>query len=142
MQYSEAVTKIDKKLPLGTLLIEAGLITKEQLSQALAVQKQQSAYMSLGDTCVMLKFILRSDLQNILKKHHNRILLGELLVNLGLVTPGQIAETLAQQKHDRWKIGRILIEKGLISEEAFVNALSMQLGIPKIDANKIGRAHV
>ena len=56
-----------KKLQLGQLLIQAGALTEEQLTEALAEQKQGS----------------------------NRLLLGEVLVKLDFCTEEQIMQSLA-----------------------------------------------
>ncbi|MGH7769511.1 MAG: hypothetical protein ACREQP_18855, partial [Candidatus Binatia bacterium] len=75
------------KAMIGELLVKDGLITQEQLEEAVAVQKKQQVYMPLGEICVDLKFISREQLKKTLGTHQKRIALGELLINLGLVTP-------------------------------------------------------
>jgi type IV pilus assembly protein PilB len=117
---------------LGELLIKEGLITSEQLEEAVAVQKKQQIYMPLGEICVDLKFITRDQLRKTLGTHQNRIALGELLTNLGLVTSEQVREALKEQKVSRKKIGQILVEKGYLTDNALISALNMQLGVPKI----------
>jgi len=117
---------------LGELLVKEGLITSEQLEEAVAVQKKQQIYMPLGEICVDLKFITRDQLRKTLGTHQNRIALGDLLTNLGLVTPEQVREALKEQKVTRKKIGQILVEKGYLTDNALISALNMQLGVPKI----------
>ena len=117
---------------LGELLVKEGLITAEQLEEAVAVQKKQQIYMPLGEICVDLKFITRDQLRKTLGTHQKRIALGELLTNLGLVTPEQVREALQEQKVTRKKIGQILVEKGFLTDNALISALNMQLGVPKI----------
>jgi type IV pilus assembly protein PilB len=56
-----------KPRPLGKLLVERGLISEDQIGQALAYQKE----------------------------HGNRKLLGEVLIELGFVTEEQVCEVLA-----------------------------------------------
>ncbi len=117
---------------LGELLVKEGLITSAQLEEAVAVQKKQQIYMPLGEICVDLKFITRDQLKKTLGTHQNRIALGDLLTNLGLVTPEQVREALKEQKVTRKKIGQILVEKGYLTDNALISALNMQLGVPKI----------
>ncbi|HEY3306168.1 MAG TPA: ATPase, T2SS/T4P/T4SS family [Candidatus Binatia bacterium] len=117
---------------LGELLVQEGLITAKQLEEAVAVQKKQQIYMPLGEICVDLKFITRDQLKKTLGTNQNRIALGELLTNLGLVTPEQVRDALKQQKVSRKKIGQILVEKGYLTNNALISALNLQLGVPKI----------
>lgn len=120
------------KLKIGELLVREGLLTEEQLDEAIAAQKVRKTYTPLGEVCVELQFFSRMDLVKILRKYQNRIRLGELLTNLGLVTEEQMQEALSQQQRESKKIGEILIERGFITETALISALSLQLGIPKI----------
>lgn len=130
------------KLRIGELLVQEGFITLEQLEEALAVQKSQKVYKPLGEVCVELKLISRSDLNRILRRYRKRIRLGELLLNLGLVSREQLREALEQQQAEEKKLGTILVDQGVITETALVNTLSVQLGIPKIvpDINLIDKA--
>src|SRR5690242_7990481 len=125
-------TKIESSPPevskpkIGELLLKDGLITPEQLQEALATQKRQSVYMPLGEICVEMKLLSRDQLKALLSKHHKRIPLGELLINLGLVTAEQVQESLQAQKSSGKKLGAVLIEKGFLHENALISALNMQ----------------
>ncbi|ASK62963.1 type II secretion system protein GspE [Virgibacillus phasianinus] len=55
--------------------------------------------------------------------------LGDLLHDAGLVTTGQINETLEKKKVDQ-KLGDALLERGLITERQLIEVLEFQLGIP------------
>ncbi|MBI4528661.1 MAG: hypothetical protein HY695_33105 [Deltaproteobacteria bacterium] len=79
-----------------------------------------------------MKLLSKPDLKKTLAKHRKSIPLGELLGNLGLVSPGQIEEVLAQQQISKKRLGEILVEKGFLSDAVLVNTLSIQLEIPKI----------
>ncbi|MEX2205334.1 MAG: GspE/PulE family protein [Myxococcota bacterium] len=62
-----------------------------------------------------------------------RIRLGELLVQGGIVTPEQRDLALAEQKRNGRKLGQTLIALGFIEEEALLSFLADQLAIPFID---------
>ncbi len=61
------------------------------------------------------------------------ILLGELLIKKGLITPVDLAIALEEQKRSGGRLGKILINKGLITKQDLLNALSAQHRIPEID---------
>ncbi|NVL90720.1 MAG: Flp pilus assembly complex ATPase component TadA [Desulfobacterales bacterium] len=124
--------KTDNKLRVGDLLVQEGIITQEQLNQALLVQKDQEVYKPLGEVCVELKFLSKTQLNQTLSKHKKRIRLGELLVNIGLITQEQLQEALEQQKSEHAKLGDILVKKGFLTEASLINTLTIQLGVPKI----------
>ena len=134
----------ESQMKIGELLVKEGHLTREQLEHALTKQKEQTVYKPLGAVCIDAGFLSRIDLTRILKKYKKNIYLGELFINLGLVTPYQITEALERQKESGKKLGVILMEMGLIKEEDLVNCLSLQLGIPKIspDVNLIDRSLV
>ncbi|KAF0121700.1 MAG: type IV pilus assembly protein PilB [bacterium] len=130
-----------KKLRIGELFVQEGLVTPDQVEQALSVQKNQQEYRPLGEIFVDMKFITKTDLRRILKKHHKHMHLGDLLVNLGMITGEQLLQVLEEQKTSGKRVGELLVSKGIITEASLINALVIQLGIPKIipDINLIDK---
>jgi type IV pilus assembly protein PilB len=124
--------KEPEKLRIGEILVQEGYITEAQLQEAIANQRRKTAYRPLGEVCVELRYLSKSDLQGILRKYQKRLYLGELLVNMGLIHPEDIEQALAIQKIEGKRLGSILIERGFLNEATLVNTLSTQLGIPKI----------
>lgn len=59
--------------------------------------------------------------------------LGELLLEMGLITLEQLEAGLSEQKRDKRRLGTILVELGIINETRLVKALSRQLGIEVCD---------
>ena len=56
--------------------------------------------------------------------------IGELLVELGLVTPRQLEQALERQRSTGQFLGVILLEMGAITEQGLLSAISRQFGIP------------
>ncbi len=117
---------------IGELLIKEGFITPAQLTEALELQKKQTVYTPLGELCVKQGYLSKEDLRAVLKKYKTSIPLGKLLVKMKLITSEQLQQALAEQKRSRKRLGQILVDLGAISEQALLDALSVQLGIPKI----------
>jgi len=117
---------------IGELFVKEGLITGQQLNEVLAEQKQQRLYIPLGELCVQKGLFSRSALNQILRKYHKSIRLGDLLINMQIITPEQLQQALEHQTSNKKRLGLILVDMGVINEVALVDALSMQLGIPKI----------
>jgi type IV pilus assembly protein PilB len=130
-----------KKVRIGTLLVSKGYLTESQLNQVVAYQKKAKSYLPLGLLCVERGLLSKAELLQILKTHKFRLYLGELLVNMSVVSPTQLDQALEEQKKTGEKLGHVLIQKGFISEGELVEALSIQLGIPRIipDINLIDR---
>lgn len=59
---------------------------------------------------------------------------GDLLVARKIISPEQLEEALAKQSPDQ-KIGQVLVEMGLISEQELVDTISQQTGIPALDSD-------
>lgn len=123
---------------LGELLVKEGYLTHDALQKVIETQKLHkqggaSAYKPFGQVCVELKLISAEELQRILRKHNKRILLGELLVNMRLVRPLQVQNALQQQSQEpKKKLGQILLALGHLNETQLVDALSIQLDVPRI----------
>ncbi len=66
-----------------------------------------------------------------------RKLLGDVLLENGLVSKSQLEEALAEQKYSREKLGQILVRKGFISEQQLMEVLEFSLGIPQVQLNRV-----
>jgi len=62
--------------------------------------------------------------------------LGDLLVDLGVISEEQLHEALQIQKKTGSKLGKILIDKGFITPEELIEVLEFQLGIPHVNLEK------
>lgn len=62
-----------------------------------------------------------------------KVRLGDLLIEQGLLTEGQLKEALQKQKDTGRKLGRIFVDSGYVSERDISQALARQLRIPFID---------
>jgi len=121
-----------EKLKIGDLLVKQGHISKKQLSIALERQKRQRQYRPIGEILIDLRFTTRTLLNSVLRKNSRYIRLGELFINLKLITVDQLQKALKIQKQEGGKLGDVLKNMGVITESNLINALSIQLGIPKI----------
>lgn len=61
--------------------------------------------------------------------------LGDILVQEGLVEPGQLADSLVEQKRTGKLLGEILVESDLVSEWDIAKVISKQYQIPFILAS-------
>ncbi|PKL77281.1 MAG: hypothetical protein CVV27_06040 [Candidatus Melainabacteria bacterium HGW-Melainabacteria-1] len=124
-----------QSLKLGDLMVRDGLLTTDGLQKALAIQKQGAQagqYKPLGQVCLDLRLITRQDLQRFLGRYHKHIQIGELLLNMGLISQEQLNRVLDQQRIKPGRLGTLLVKAGVITESQLTDALSMQLGIPRI----------
>ncbi len=60
-------------------------------------------------------------------------LLGDLLVEQGLVTPGQLAQALAEQPGSGLRVGELLIQVGALDERQLTRVVAEQFGIALVD---------
>lgn len=66
-----------------------------------------------------------------------KVRLGDILVNAGLITPSQLTSAVHEQESFGGKLGTIILEKCWITEKEFLLALTSQLGVPAVDFRKI-----
>lgn len=59
-----------------------------------------------------------------------RMRLGDILVNGGLITNDQLKEALDLQKTEGGRLGDLLVKKNYVTEQNLVEVLEFQLGIP------------
>jgi type IV pilus assembly protein PilB len=66
-----------------------------------------------------------------------RKLLGEVLVEAGLITADQLAEAMELQKQSKERLGRVLIGMGIGTEKDIALAIAKQLGLEFVDLDDI-----
>src|SRR5919198_1119640 len=63
--------------------------------------------------------------------------LGQILIELGLITPEQLETALAEHQKTPKALGRVLIDLGMIKEADLVRALAEQVGLEFVDLTEI-----
>lgn len=63
--------------------------------------------------------------------------LGELLLELDLITPEQLEEVLEAQKQDRRRLGALLVEKKMLTATKLTQVLSYQFNLPFVSLAQV-----
>jgi hypothetical protein len=135
---------------LGELLVAEGLLTEDELEQALAEQARSGRL--LGQILVANSYLSAFSLARVLSEQHGVELsrkegvsappaplvsqpeqawrpLGKLLVDLEFLTESQLERALATQREDGGRLGEILVSRGLLSGGELAQALAEQHGV-------------
>jgi hypothetical protein len=78
-------------------------------------------------------------------RESDRKMLGDILVSLGVLTPGQVLDIMqaVRRRRDRSKFGRVAHEMGLVQEEHILAALAVQMqmfpGIQNLSLSRLLR---
>ena len=62
--------------------------------------------------------------------------LGQILIELGYITPEQLETALEEHRKTPKSLGRVLIDLGMIKEADLVRALAEQVGLEFVDLNE------
>ena len=116
---------------IGQCLLEANLITEDQLAEALAVQKQQG--LRLGDVILAKGWVKASDFYETLTDHFRKGRIGDLLVERGLLSEERLDEAIGLQKKWGTRVGDIIIAKGWVRPFAFYQVLAGHFGKPFVN---------
>ncbi|MHC4663086.1 MAG: GspE/PulE/PilB domain-containing protein [Planctomycetota bacterium] len=116
---------------IGEVLMATGLITTDQLQQALNLQLQSGGL--LGEVLIELGYITKEDLMRITSK------LGHFLVEAKIVRGSQLELALDEQRATatRKLLGEILIDMGALTESQLISAISRYCGIPFLKLEKM-----
>ena len=121
------MAKIPRKL--GELLVENGLLTEQQLLEALETQKKERKL--LGEIIVGLGFTTRENLDATLARQYGSKL-GEILIGKGLISFEQLQQALDEQKNSPKSLGEVLIDKGYVTEADLMDGLAKQYNLPYV----------
>lgn len=99
---------------IGQRLIEAGYLSREQLQEALEVQRKTA--MLLGEVCVLRGWLTYDQVRDCLPKIRSR--LGNRLVSEKLITMEQLWLAILEQRQTGERLGKILVARGWVDETA------------------------
>jgi len=63
--------------------------------------------------------------------------LGEILIDLGVITPTQLEEGLQRERETHEFLGRTLVSMGYATEQDIVNALGIQQGMEQVNLSQV-----
>lgn len=99
---------------IGQRLIEAGYLTREQLQEALEVQRKTA--MLLGEVCILRGWLTYDQVRECLPNIRTR--LGNRLLAEKLITMEQLWLAILEQRQTGERLGKILVARGWVDEAA------------------------
>lgn len=106
----------------GNYLLEKGIITTEQLLDAL--REQSKVHLKLGTLAIHEGYMTAEEVDNVvIMQTHQDKKFGELAIEEQYLTEAQVNDLLNSQKPDYLLLGQVLIEKGILSNVQFENIL-------------------
>ena len=126
-------TQPDDENRIGEVLRRSGLLTDEQLEEALREQgaaARPGHQSPVGHICAQHGWCTMADLAAAVRQQHEAVFrgttLGHLLVDQGCLTLEQLEAALDAQAELRAPLGEILINKGFCSRERVLAAVDLQ----------------
>lgn len=122
-----------KEKPIGEILVEEGIVSREQLDRALRIQQKLKSKRRIGRILIELDFVKEHDLEEIMVKYARKIRLGDLLVEREFITPTDLEEALIVQKRQpTMRLGEILINERKLTEKTLCDAISLYMKIERV----------
>ncbi len=123
---------------LGTMLLREGLITPEQLEEALRAQKD-GRKKTIGEILVEQNQVGADTVARAVERQkRHRLRIGELLMEAGLATEEEVNAALDEQRNHRdRRLGEILVDMNIVSEFAMTSMLAKKFSIPFVDLDGI-----
>ncbi|MGE5707004.1 MAG: hypothetical protein ACM3YO_01620 [Bacteroidota bacterium] len=110
----------------GDFLVTFGLITPDQLKEALRIQQEESPKLRIGEILVKQGHLTNAQLIEALREQRLQIRLGEFLINQGSLGFLQLLDALDEQRKTGHPLGKVLVEQGFTTEEEVRAALDAQ----------------
>jgi hypothetical protein len=120
---------------LGQVLLERNIITETELKLALGRQRVEKGKY-LGQILLEMG-VPQDEINKALDSFYIRKRIGEILIDLNVITPEQLEGALEKQrdlrkKGDRKPLATLLVELGYISKSGYLKALSKFFNMPII----------
>ncbi|MHB8058944.1 MAG: GspE/PulE family protein [Desulfuromonadaceae bacterium] len=116
---------------VGELLVEQKMITREQLLEALELQKIFPDQ-PVGQLLCRLGFIKESDLSLVLDQKDKRRKLTDILLGVGIVDQQKISHASEVSKQHNITLENALLKLNYVDEEAISKAIASQYDMPYV----------
>ena len=120
---------------LGQILVEGNIISPVQLQLALDRQKNQKGkYKYIGEILIEMG-IPQQEIIEALDAYGKRKPIGQIFLDLKIITPDQLQEALDKQSQfahmaTRQPLGKLLIEMGFTTQCEYMDVLSKHFNMP------------
>jgi len=121
-----------KEKLIGEILLESRLVTKTQLDEALARQKEAPVYENLGRILVRLGYVKEEALQRTLDMYDKRQKFMEVLLNYNFITREELDLACDMSSNERLPLARVLLNLDFLNYESLAKALSIHYDRPFI----------
>ena len=117
------------------LLLQAKKLDRRQVEHAGRIQAKLTTFTPLLKVLKDLKFVTDQDVRETLREATSPIRIGDLLVELGYISPEDLDSACRIQRENDTpeKLGRILVKHNFIDEQVFIEILSIQMGYPFVE---------
>jgi len=132
--FNHGVRSLEKPLPIGQALVDAKLLSPEEVEKALATQRNFQS-MHIGDILVEQHKLEQADIERALEKQRKKPKqIGAILIESGLIKEEDLQQALQEQsKNQSMKIGEILVKMGLLTEVELISALADKFHLPFVN---------
>ena len=141
--FSHCVRQRHHFIPLGEMLENKGLVSRDALEEALLEQRQLKER-RVGEILSKNVKLDQKTIDTTIRKAQKlgsvppRARVGDILVAAGLVTKQEVEEALANQVTDKKKkLGTLLVERGLVTEEQMLAALATKFRMRFVDLDTL-----
>ncbi len=121
---------------IGEILIEQGLITAQQLQEALDLQKVFPDQ-TVGQLLCKLGFLGEVDLSDVLERKGKRQKLASILLKEKLLEEGRIAQARETAQRDNISFEKALIRLRFLNEEQLSKAIALQYDLAFVHINTL-----
>jgi propanediol utilization protein len=122
-----------EEIRIGKLLLRRGLITEEQLDQAMNKQEENAGLRipsMVGEICVEKGWCTMADVTMVMREQRDEVVrsntLGRCLLEQGFITQEQLWKALEEHEEVFAPLGEIVVDKGFCTEEQVRTALYLQ----------------
>ncbi len=135
--YTQGVNAVEDVELIGTMLVDGGLVNKQDLERGLA-EHAARRNVPIGQILLEQKKIAPASLEDAVAiQARRRMRLGEVLIEEKLATKEDIDAALVEQKKRAGKrLGDVLVEMNIVSEKDLAITLARKFNIPFIDLDQ------
>lgn len=135
--FAHGVNALERDEAIGLMLLEAGALSREDLERGLdrqaALRRKRIGDILLEQSSIDAGALGEA----LSIQQRTRVRLGEVLIDAGLATREDVEAALSEQRKQGGKrIGEMLVEMGVVSEQLLAKTLARKFHLPFVDLDE------
>lgn len=132
--FNELIGRVDEQLTVNKKLAE---VRSQSKSLSTEVKSHEEEYKTVNKGNYSIYVPVNPNKNSALPQNAGKKKIGELLIEMGIITEEQLFDTLVESKKSGIPLGSVLVQKGYVTIQTLKEVLAAQKGMEAVESSQL-----